>query len=311
MKKPHASAGCVLASALRALLLLLALGGAAWAQERTPDEVRVEIETAAASGDTAAAIAILDRLLDPATTRDRATHVEAAKAAMTVLPPQEGGPRAARLLVEALRMNPAGDRAWRLANELRQRALRETDLATGIPLLEGLASVYPAELSYRSNLALLHLDAGRLDDAYAEFSRIVDLAPSESEARYRLAFLEEERGRIDAALEQYDEIIALRGEMKAHRLKVAVLRTARAYEAAEQALAAATAAAQSMALGPARDRALADLARERQLLDDDMDRRRRIRELDARLDRLLTRIAIGWGVVLAGGLLLLRRRQLI
>ncbi len=296
-----------------ALVLLLVAASA----KGDDDGIAREIGEALARGDRPAALAALDAVTLPGAARNRRRSVEAAGAAMNQLGGPDGNVRAARILVDALRLDRSDqENAYTLAMGLRARAVRgELDFESAREILGGLAHVYPEHLEFAKDLALAYRDAGRTAEARDEYARIAELAPSDRDSRLALAVLLEDAGSLNEAVAVYDELIALRAggdrpDLLAHLNKGwLLLDKAHDCARARSALEEGVKAAQAAATGVEREQYLARFRSLRDDIEAEERRRVRLRSLGARLDRVLAWTAAAWLIVLGGGVLLLRRAR--
>lgn len=299
------------AAAIVVLLAAAAFGGDA--------PIGREVREALARGDRTAALAALDAVTAPGAPRDRRRSVEAARAAMDEVGGPEGNLRAARILVDTLRLDRSDlERAYTLATGLRARAVRgELDFESAREILGGLSHVYPEHLEFAKDLALAYRDAGRTAEASAEYARIAELAPSDRDSRMALAVLLEDRGALDEAVAVYDEMIRLRAEgerpdLQAHLNKGwLLLDKGHDCARARSALEAGVAAAQAAPAGVEREQFLARFRSLRDDIEAEERRRERLRALGAHLDAVLAWTAAVWALVLGGGVVLLRRARWI
>ncbi|MCE9635420.1 MAG: hypothetical protein K8T90_06915 [Planctomycetes bacterium] len=265
----------------------------------TPGSVRAEIEAAVRADAPSNAVAALDRLLDEATPRIRARHVEAAKAAMELLPPDVGGGRAARFLAEALRLDPSqAGGAWAAAQDLRKDLLRRVAVEDGIRFLAHLIEIYPAVPQYRHDLAVLLLDGGRRDEARVQLELNFRMAPSDTWAGYTLALIAEEDGDTAGAVAIYDRLSHARpNEMRARLLKVRLLAQSDR-PAARASLDESVRAAEAASTEAVRADFLEQCAAEREGLDVADSRRAAVATIEGRVQRVLWSSVAAWVVVL-------------
>lgn len=264
-------------------------------------DVRRAIEEAARDGRTGDAVALLDRLVAPEAPRDRARHVAAARAAMEFLPSETGAPYAARLLAEALRLDPSdADGAWSAAQDLRRDLLRRVDAENGARFLEKLIEIYPAVSVYRHDLGVLLLDAGRRDEAIQVLELMHRTAPSDTRAAYILATLAEDAGDTAAALRWYEAVLRERpGELRAHLLMSVLLATTVGDLDAARAALDAGARAATAAAAPLREDYLRRFDEERRRIAGLEARRRDVQVIARRIDVTLAGLAVVWlGLVL-------------
>lgn len=297
---------------ISAALVVLVLAASAAAGDTG---IAREVADALARGDRPAALAALDEVIRPGAVRDRRRSVEAARAAMEQVGGPDGNVRAARILVDTLKLDRSDQEdAYTLAKGLRARAVRgELDFESAHEILSGLAHVYPEYVEFAKDLALAYRDAGRTEEALAEYRKIADLAPSDRDSRLALAVLLEDRGSLGEAVAVYDELIRIRAggdhpDLLAHLNKGwLLLDKAHDCARARTALDAGVAAAQSAATGVEREQYL---ARFRSLADDieaEERRRVRLRSLGSHLGTVLAWTFAAWAAVLGGGVVLLRR----
>jgi tetratricopeptide (TPR) repeat protein len=275
------------------------------------------VEDALARGDRAAALAALDAVTAPGAPRDRRKSVEAARAAMDVVGGPEGNLRAARILVDALKLDRSDrEKAYSLAMELRRRTW-DVDLEAGQELLGGLVRIYPEALEFNSDLAMQYRHAGLSDLARAQYEKIRTLAPSDRSCRYELALMHELRGALDDAIATYDDLIALRSddpqpELRAHLLKTRLLLlTARDLPAARRALESGLAAAEAAPPGRERDVYVEEFRSLRADIDHAEESRRTLFDLRRKLHATLGWTTAVWLLVVGGGVVLLRRAKWI
>lgn len=265
-----------------------------------PGSVRAEVDAAVRADRPADAARILDRVLDERAPRIRARHIEAARAAMDLLPPDLGAPRAAQFLAEALRLDSSqAGGAWAAAQELRKDLLRRVAVDDGIRFLGHLIEIYPAVPQYRHDLAMLLLDGGRREAARAQLELNARMAPSDTWAAYTLALLAEEDGDIAKAVSIYDRLAHERpNDMRAWLLKVRLLGPFdRA--AARAALADAIRAAEAAPSEAARADFLEQCAAERVALDLADARRAAVAAIGRRTNLFLGLSLAVWAALLA------------
>jgi tetratricopeptide (TPR) repeat protein len=291
-------------SAVAALLVAVAAAAAAAEDAPAPGELRREVESALRSGGPGAAAAVVDRVLEAP--RVRARNVEAARAAMELLPHDVAAPRAAQLLAEALKMERGDREAWNLAMTLRKDLLRRVDVETGTRFLEKLDEVYPGTPAYRYDLAGLLLDGGRREEARALLRSLFETDPAgvteqgRRWAVYELARLSEEADDVAGARAAWDRILeVLPLDPAANVARVRVLaRTDQ--DAAQRALDDATRAAAAAPSEAARQALLDALDRERRRLARIDARRAEIRGILERIDAALALALGGWTLAVAG-----------
>jgi len=262
-----------------------------------PGSARSAIEDAVRAGTPEKATAYLDGLVAEGAPRDRKRHVEAAAAAVKLLPHEVAAPRAVRLLSEALRMDPSdADGAWTAAQELRRDLRRRWDAENGERLLQKLIEIYPETPNYRYELGYLLWGAGRREDARAAFELAHRISPSDPAPAYRLAEMAEDDGDAARAVAYYDAILAARPqEILAHQWKAVLLSGALGDHAgALQAIAAGVRAAESAPAGAERDRLLRRFDEERVRIENAVARRGDLREMRKRTDRILLGAVAAW-----------------
>mgnify|MGYP001426977374 CR=1 FL=1 len=290
-----------------ALALAVALGATARAAE-DPDAALLDAARACAAEDPQRAAELLRRVgydgVAPGSVR-----AAAAQVALDALPFELGNRVAADIVLAVLRQNRAEPTAWRLAFDIRNRAIDGLDLDTGIEFLNGMIERYPDQLRFRYSLTDLLLDAGRPAEADAQCEQILRQVPNDARARFIQALLRELDGHADEAEQIYDEIVRTTGDPEAHVLKVRLLwDTLRRYDAAQRALAEARAAIEASPPGAERDRARARLDTEERLLRAELETQASLARAAGHLHAALAGIAVAWLVGLGGGLLWLRRR---
>jgi tetratricopeptide (TPR) repeat protein len=300
---------------MRAAVALVVLA-AAVARAGDGDEVKKKVEEALARGDRAAALAVLDEVIEPGAPRSRPKSLAAAQASVDVVGGPDGNLRAARIIVDALKLDRADAELHAFAMRLSKR-LWDVDLPAEQELLRGLVRIYPEELDFSNDLATEYRHAGLSDMALAQYTKIKDIAASDRPCRYELALMYELRGDVDAAIKEYDELIALRDgdaqpELNAHRLKARLLLdAAHDLAAARKALDVAAAAAQGAAPGRERDWYVDVFKSMKSDLEEQERTRRELRDLRGKLDAAMLGTAAAWIVVLGGGLMTLRRAKWI
>jgi len=294
-----------------ALLLVLGLAAAAAAQEAfVPGSARAEIETAVRAGKPERAVAYLQSLVADGAPRDRRRHVEAARAAMALLPPDVSAPFAVRLLAEALRMDPGdADGAWTAAQELRKDLRRRMDVENGERLLGKLLEIYPEVPNYRYELGYLLWGAGRREDARRVFETLHRLSPSDPSSAWRLAEMAEDDGDAARAVSYYDAVLRARPhELTAHQLKAVLLSASLGdHVAALAELDRGVLAAEKVPSGPERERALRRFAEERVRIESAKARREALRDLRDRTDRIVVACVAAWVAIAAGAAFAVRR----
>jgi tetratricopeptide repeat protein len=281
-----------------AAAILLAAGAARAEDAWQPGSVRREVAAAADAGDLDRAWRALDLVLDERTPRIRARHVEAARAAWELLPRDKAAARTARLLAEALRMDPGDEGgAWKLAQDLRKDLLRRVDLDSGALFLAKLIEIYPNVPLYRHDLALLSLDGGRRDEARVQLTAQMEMAPSDPWPAYTLAVLLEEDEDVAGAAAVYDRILDTQpGDLRAHLFKAKLL-AGKDPSAARAAIETGVRAAQASRSETERAELLDAFAYERRRLDAAAARLDAIDAIRDRTRRTTGAALAAWAVV--------------
>lgn len=293
--------------AILAAIVLALAGATAVGADFEPGSFRREIETAVKDGAPDRAVAAIDRLLDDAAPRIRARHVEAAKAALDLLPWETAAPRASRLLAEALSLDPSNrDGAWTAAQSLRVELTRKVDVETGERFLAKLAEIYPDYIDYRSERADLLFNGSRREEGRAELEVLFRMAPSNTRAGYQLAVMAEEDGDIPGAISTWDRLIVARPfDLWPRFMKARVLST-KDRPAARAALEEGRRAAAASDNESVRASYLERFDDLRTWIDDEDARHEIIRQTEER-QRLAMAAAIAvWAVVAGCGLLATR-----
>lgn len=285
-------------------------GPAAAEEPFVPGSARNAIEEAVRAGAPERAAAYLDGLVGEGAPRDRRRHVEAAQAAVKLLPWEVAAPRAVRLLSEALRMDPSdADGAWTAAQELRRDLRRRWDAENGERFLQKLIEIYPETPNYRYELGYLLWGAGRREDARAAFELAHRISPSDPAPAYRLAEMAEDDGDAARAIAYYDAILAARPqEVLAHQWKAVLLSGSLGDHAgALRAIEAGVRAAGSAPPGAEREAMLRRFEEERVRVESAMTRRKDLREMRGRTDRILLGVVAAWAALAAAASFLVRR----
>lgn len=240
---------------------------------------------------------------------DRESLVSDAREALELLPRREAGRRAAGLLLLALSedSSDAGG-AFSLAMEVRRRMLADLDVDGAMPLLSGLAGIYPHdEALYRRELAGILSGAGRAEEARREYERLLAEDPGDLNTRRALAAHHERRGEYERALGVHDGIIRRRGAAEDFLRRARIRWRAVGDDAgAGRDLKAAR---RSVEGGPGEWPEA--IEREESALRKDRAWRREARGHLRRAHRNLLLTGLLWLALLAGGRWLLRRRGLL
>ncbi len=241
--------------------------------------------------------------------------VDAAEAALEVLPTLTGNRHATEMVLTVLQREYGQARAWGAAMALRSRLLNSLDVEGGVPFLNAMSDSYPDQSQFfLIDLGYLQERSGHPVEARAAFERVLttDAEASVITALYRLAALDELDGDVDSALRRYDEIHAKNASPWPLIWQTRVLRgTARRYDDAEASLSRARTATEALAAGPKRDEL-------RRLLDDEVvaltesrSTQHDLREISGHIDRALLGALAAWLLLLGGGGLLLRRKGVL
>ncbi|MCG3135597.1 MAG: hypothetical protein HMLKMBBP_03318 [Planctomycetes bacterium] len=301
------------------LLALLLLAAAAEAgDEWIPGATRAAAEAALRADGPDAAASVIDAVAaagDSSLIRPenlRACRVEAAKAAVDLLPPDLAAPRATKLLLAALRADKGSTGgAWEAAQQLRRSLLHRVDDENGEPFLRGLQEIYPGEPSYARDLGFLLLDVGRREDAKASFRSAVRISPSAVQAAMRLAWLEEQDGAQDEAIALYEGVVKARPDEMQARYAIAQIKgyVQSDFDGARTVLDEAARHASANLGAAAAESSLTRIREIRASLDERSRTRSRIREIDRRATRLLWMSGVGAAAVCAAIAFLLRDRR--
>ncbi len=184
----------------------------------------IVLALALVAGDADAARRDLDAL-EARTDAPRVDLVRGAARAMDDLPQAEGNERAARLLDRALRLDPGKVKGtWSYVSRLYRRVREDGDAKTGVPFLEDLIELYPAQAPrYSRDLAYLLLDSSRPYEAREAFEALLVLDPSDIDAAHAVANIDEMLGDTDAALERYATLMEDRGDVRAGIMRINLL----------------------------------------------------------------------------------------
>ena len=269
--------------------------------------LKAHVESSLARGDRAGAV----RAIEEAAAADPASRLDAARTAFDVLQGADGNLLAARLVAQRLEKAPEDGDAILLAARLRERLLRDADVAAGCELLPALRKLRPEDPDVRRDLARLLRYAGRREEARDAYSEIVRLRPADEVSRLQIASIEEELGNPDRAVAIYDDILRrLPRNLDVYLLKARMLRYRKADCAgARAALESGIAAANSDPPLSGRDDSLSRFDAELRAIAEQERHREELRGLGRRIDRLLAWTIAGWLAVLGGGVVLLRRAR--
>lgn len=269
--------------------------------------LKARVEAALAHGDRSGAA----RAIEEAAAGDPASGLAAARTAFDVLQGAEGNLLAARYIARTLATAPADADAILLAAEVRERVMRDADVAAGCELLGALRKVRPEDAEVCKDLARMLRYAGRREEARDAFAEVVKLRPADEQSRLQMAILSEELAEPDRAVAVYDDVLhRLPRYLEVYLLKARTLRLRKSDCAgARAALEAGVAAANLDPPVSGRDDYLTRFDAELRAIADQERHAVELRDLGRRIDRLVAWTITGWLAVLGGGVVLLRRAK--
>ncbi|MHC4820475.1 MAG: tetratricopeptide repeat protein [Planctomycetota bacterium] len=262
----------------------------------------IVLALALAAGDADAARRDLDALENRADA-PRVDLVRGAARAMDALPQAEGNERAARLLDRALRMDPGKVKGtWSHVTRLYRRVREDGDADNGVPFLEDLIEIYPAQAPrYSRDLAYLLLDASRPYEAREAFNALLVLDPSDIDAAHAVANIDEMLGDTDAALDRYTTLMEDRGDVRAGIMRINLLwRVTGQFDEARALVHPLASLIDTVEEEQERVRLAEDLRLETSALEDAVRKRDGLRRLTTRQHTWLAVLAVAWIALLAG-----------
>ncbi len=85
---------------------------------------------------------------------------------------------------------------------------RSGSVDKALPIFDRLVQKYPDDVSIRYSLGLSYFFLRRMDDAFAEFEKVIELNPKHANAYMNLASIYESRGEISQAIESLETVVS-------------------------------------------------------------------------------------------------------